>query len=149
MIVHHDQAVLMALLIRDKTADPLLKSMATDVILTQENQMGQMIGWLNLWGLPATGTQPPMAWMGHEVAGPMPGMATPMELARLATLTGTEADAEFLRLMSRHHQGAIPMAEFAAARSGVPAVRALARAIVTSQQAEIAAMEEMLEGALR
>ena len=146
MIAHHDQAVAMALLIRDRTADPLLKSLATDIILTQQNQIGQMLGWLNLWGLPATGTEPPMAWMDHVSTGRMPGMATPEELARLAELSGAEADAEFLRLMIRHHQGAIPMAETAAKRTGIPAVRALAQSIATSQQAEITAMEELLKG---
>jgi uncharacterized protein (DUF305 family) len=143
MIVHHDQAVRMALLIREKTADPLIASLATDIILTQENQMGQMLGWLNIWGLPATGRQPPMAWMGHPTTGLMPGMATADELAHLESLTGKEADAEFLRLMIRHHQGGILMAE-AAQGSRVPAVRDLAQAIVTAQQAEIAVMEEML-----
>jgi uncharacterized protein (DUF305 family) len=145
MIVHHDQAVRMALIIRDKTADPLVKSLATDVILTQENQMGQMLGWLTLWGLPATGTQPPMAWMGHPTDGLMPGMASPQELAHLESLSGPAADAELLRLMIRHHQGGILMAE-AASRSRIPAVRTLAASIVTSQQAEITVMEEMLEG---
>src|SRR5690242_5851457 len=64
MMVHHDQAVTMAMLIRDRTEDPVLRSVATDMVLTQQNQIGQMFGWLNVWGLPATGTQPAMTWMG-------------------------------------------------------------------------------------
>jgi len=144
MMVHHDQAVAMALLIRDRTADPAVKTLATDILLTQENQIGQMLGWLNVWGLPATGAQPPMAWMGHPVSGRMPGMATPEELAQLEHLSGNAADTEFLRLMIRHHQGGIPMAEEAIARSGNAQVRALATAIVAAQQSEITAMEDLL-----
>jgi uncharacterized protein (DUF305 family) len=144
MIVHHDQAVAMALSIRYRTADPRLKSLATDIILTQQNQIGQMLGWLNVWDLPATGSDPPMAWMGHPVTGRMPGMATPEELADLERLSGDAADAEFLRLMIRHHQAAIPMAEAALAQSDVGPVHDLAGSIIASQQIEIAAMEDLL-----
>jgi uncharacterized protein (DUF305 family) len=144
MMIHHDQAVAMALLIRDRTADPAAKTLATDILLTQENQIGQMLGWLNVWGLPATSAEPAMAWMGHPVSGRMPGMATPEELAHLEHLSGNAADTEFLRLMIRHHQGGIPMAEEAIARSGNAQVRALATAIVAAQQSEITAMEDLL-----
>mgnify|MGYP000250479449 CR=1 FL=1 len=158
MIVHHDQAVAMALLARDRTTDPAVQALATDILLTQQNQIGQMLGWLSVWGLPATGTEPPMAWMGAPPAstmpemasgsmtGTMPGMATAEEIAELASLTGEAADRLFLRLMIRHHQGAIPMAEMAMARSANPQVRTLATAIVAGQEAEITAMEAMLAG---
>src|SRR5215216_7678359 len=111
MIVHHDQAVTMALSIRDRTTDPAIKTLATDILLTQENQIGQMLGWLTVWGLSATGVEPAMAWMGHPTTGPMPGMATPEELKNLEGSSGDSADQLFLQLMIRHHQGAIPMAE--------------------------------------
>ena len=144
MMVHHDQAVAMALIIRDRTSDPRVKTLATDILLTQENQIGQMLGWLNVWSLPATSAEPPMAWMGHPMTGRMPGMASPEELAHLDQVSGIAADAEFLRLMIRHHQGGIPMAEEARERSGNTQVRALATAIVASQGAEITAMEDLL-----
>jgi uncharacterized protein (DUF305 family) len=145
MMVHHDQAVTMAMLIRDRTDDPVLRSVATDMLLTQQNQIGQMFGWLNVWGLPATGTQPAMAWMGHPTTGLMPGMATPEQIADLASLTGTEADIAFLNLMITHHQAAIPMAQFALDHSDVPAVRDLARQILAAQEIEIANMQTMLD----
>jgi uncharacterized protein (DUF305 family) len=145
MMVHHDQAVTMAMLIRDRTEDPVLRSMATDMVLTQQNQIGQMFGWLNVWGLPATGTEPAMAWMGHPTTGLMPGMATPQEIADLSSLSGTEADIAFLNLMIPHHQAAIPMAQFALDNSDVPAVRDLARQILAAQEIEIANMQTMLD----
>ncbi len=144
MMVHHDQAVAMALLIQDRTEDPILETMATDMVLTQQNQIGQMFGWLNLWGLPATGTEPAMAWMGHPTEGRMPGMASPEQIAELERLSGEEADIAFLRLMIPHHQSAIPMAQAALDGSGNAAVRALARQILTAQEVEIATMETML-----
>ena len=145
MMTHHDQAVTMALLIRDRTEDPVLRSVATDIILTQQNQIGQMFGWLNVWGLPATGTQPAMTWMGHPTTGLMPGMATPAQIGELASLTGTEADIAFLNLMIPHHQAAIPMAQYALDNSDVPAVRDLARQILAAQEVEIANMQTMLD----
>lgn len=145
MMVHHDQAVTMAMLIRDRTDDPVLRSMATDMVLTQQNQIGQMFGWLNVWGLPATGTQPAMTWMGHPTTGLMPGMATPQQIADLASLSGTEADIAFLNLMIPHHEAAIPMAQYALDHSDVPAVRDLARQILAAQEIEIANMQTMLD----
>src|SRR3712207_9186137 len=95
-----------------------------------------MQGWLALWGLPPTGGDT-MAWMasdgghtGHDPSaahgGLMPGMATESELARLRSLSGTAFDVEFLRLMTRHHQGGFGMAEYAAEQAAVPAVAGLA-----------------------
>lgn len=156
MIVHHDQAVAMALLAQERTTDPAIATLATDILLTQQNQIGQMLGWLNVWGLPATGIGAPMSWMAPAadagvdgmampMEGAMPGMATPEELEQLRALSGDDFDAEFLRLMIAHHRGAIPMAEAALVGSDVPAVRDLARSIVATQQAEIAAMTALLE----
>lgn len=145
MMVHHDQAVTTALLIRDRTDDPVLRAMATDMVMTQQNQIGQMFGWLNVWGLPATGPEPAMTWMGHPTTGLMPGMATPDQILDLAQLSGLDADIAFLQLMIPHHQAAIPMAQAALDGSNVPAVRDLARQILAAQEVEIANMQQMLE----
>jgi uncharacterized protein (DUF305 family) len=83
MMVHHAQAVEMAEIVRDRTEDPQIRILASDIALTQQAQIGQMQGWLEVWGLPLTGTQKPMAWMGSPMDGPMPGMATPEEIDRL------------------------------------------------------------------
>ena len=145
MSTHHEQAVEMALLIRDRTTDPQIKAIATDIVLTQTHQMGQMQGWLDVWGLAATGAEPPMAWMGHPSEGRMPGMASPEEIGRLSKLPGDEADREFLRLMIRHHGGGVPMAQAALEWSDDEVVRRLAGAMVQWQQREVRLMEEILE----
>lgn len=145
MSTHHEQAVEMALLVRDRTHDPAMRTLATDIVLTQTAQQGQMAGWLAVWGLPQTGDEPPMAWMGHSSDGRMPGMASPEEIARLAQLSGEDADREFLRLMIRHHEGGVPMAHAALERSDNEVVRTLAESIVTSQTIEVQSMQSMLE----
>lgn len=144
MSTHHRQAVEMAFLILDRSDDPKVKLLATDILSTQQHQVGQMFAWLDLWGLPQAGFAAPMAWMDHSTDAPMPGMASQNELRNLAALSGVEADREFLRLMIRHHQGGAPMAEALLERSDDDIVTRLARAIVASQTAEIETMVTML-----
>jgi uncharacterized protein (DUF305 family) len=144
MIVHHGQAVQMAEIIRDKTNSDAMRLLAADISLTQQGQIGIMQGWLQVWGLPISGEDPAMAWMGHPTDGLMPGMATPDEISRLSQLPPDRADVLFLRLMIAHHEAAIPMAEAILKRTDEPEVEHLARSIEKSQKAEIANMKAMV-----
>ncbi len=160
---HHLQAVEMANLALDRSTDPAVRGLAFDISATQTNQAGRMQGWLSLWALPPSDGEQ-MAWMtgagdgvsghgmsghgmsGHDMAddGLMPGMATEDELANLRSLSGQAFDVEFLRLMIRHHQGGLEMAQDAAAHAQEAAVRSLARAIAETQTAETNLMTGML-----
>jgi uncharacterized protein (DUF305 family) len=144
MADHHSQAVEMALIALGRTEDPAIRTLATDILLTQQAQIGMMRGWLDVWGLPATGWDPRMAWMGHAMEGPMPGMATREEIASLRDLPREEADRRFLKLMIRHHEGGVEMAQAGVELGEQPVVRGLAEAILRSQQAEVTAMEDLL-----
>jgi uncharacterized protein (DUF305 family) len=145
MMVHHAQAVEMARIVEGKTNDPEVRSLAADIALTQQAQIGQMQGWLDVWGLAPTGTEEPMAWMGHPTDGQMPGMATPQEIERLGELPPDNADELFLQLMIPHHQAAIPMARAVMERTDEPVVDAFAEKVVASQRAEVGNMQQMLE----
>jgi uncharacterized protein (DUF305 family) len=145
MMVHHAQAVEMAEIVRDKTQSDEIRIMASDMALTQQAQIGQMQGWLAVWGLPMASTEPAMSWMGHPTEGRMPGMATPEEINRLRNAPPEEADKLFLRLMIPHHQAAVPMAEAVIEETDRPEVEDLAGAIVASQRAEIKVMQDMLK----
>jgi uncharacterized protein (DUF305 family) len=145
MSVHHAQAVEMTEIVRDRTESEEIRIMATDVALTQQAQIGMMQGWLDVWGLSASGTEPAMAWMGRPTEGRMPGMASPEEINRLRDLPPEEADELFLRLLIEHHRAAIPMAEAVLDETDYPAVEELAGAIASSQRAEIETMQGMLE----
>ena len=68
MQTHHAQAVEMAFLVRDRTDDEEVRTVAYDIITSQQQQAGQMYGWLVQWGLDQTGSRPPMAWVGGEHA---------------------------------------------------------------------------------
>ncbi|MFH9293442.1 DUF305 domain-containing protein [Streptomyces sp. NPDC017520] len=75
MAVHHQQAVEMSFIVRDRTDDEDVRRLAYDIANTQANQRGMLLGWLDLWELPkvAPGGEQPMAWMagtgGHEHGG--------------------------------------------------------------------------------
>ena len=160
MQVHHAQAVEMSFLLRERSSDTVLRTIAYDIITSQQQQMGQMFAWLELWGLPQTGNGPSMVWVGHggHGGGPgnipsmnatkdglMPGMATPPELTRLGRLDGIPAERLWLRLMVRHHLGGVDMAKAVLARTERSEVRTLARAIIVAQQSEIDQMQQLLD----
>jgi uncharacterized protein (DUF305 family) len=150
MSVHHRQAVSMAGYTRDHTSDPAIKILAYDIETSQFNQVGQMQGWLDVWGLPPNNPNPQMAWMagsGHDhlsSTGLMPGMATTVQMAKLQTLTGKALDIYFLQLMLVHHQGGLPMAQWAAQHATTSYVRNSANHMAVSQSGEIIQMEQML-----
>jgi uncharacterized protein (DUF305 family) len=166
MAAHHAQAVDMAEIIRGRTTDPAVRTLATDIALTQTEQMGEMHGWLAGWGLSYGSTRPPMAWMDAEPGmgmhgdsgtagaqemhllpdGRMPGMATQAQVNRLRTLPPAAADRLFLQLMITHHRAGVEMAQLGADLAETPQVATLAASIVTAQQTEITQMRQMLSG---
>jgi uncharacterized protein (DUF305 family) len=144
MTMHHRQAVEMAFIIHARTDDPEMQALVYDIGTTQQGQVGIMTGWLELWDLPQTGSEPPMAWMGHPVEGRMPGMAAPEEIQQLDDLPIGEAEILFLNLMMTHHQAGVEMAQAYLDRGDDDNVTRLAQGIVASQQGEIALMQQML-----
>ncbi|MCY0937310.1 DUF305 domain-containing protein [Streptomyces sp. H34-S4] len=162
MAVHHQQAVEMSFIVRDRTKDEPVRSLAYDIANTQANQRGMLLGWLDLWGLPkAVADEPPMSWMGtqgaagmegHDMGGVvtkpgalMPGMATKEELAQLGSAEGRDAEVLYLRLMTDHHKGGVAMARGCATQCENPAERALAQGMVEAQQSELSLMADMLK----
>jgi uncharacterized protein (DUF305 family) len=156
MSVHHRQAVQMAGLARDRSTDPAIRSLAFDIETNQLEQVGMMQGWLSLWNQAPLPTGRYMTWMPNEsmpgmpgmsgAAGmtSMPGMASPPELDRLRAAQGTQLDVLFLQLMLRHHQGGVPMANYAAQHAETAQVRNLAQKIVIAQSSEAEYMTQLL-----
>ncbi|MFC8204530.1 DUF305 domain-containing protein [[Kitasatospora] papulosa] len=149
MSVHHQQAVEMAFLVRDRTDDEDVRRLAYDIINTQANQRGMMLGWLESWDWPKSSDRPPMEWMGHPVTPSdgslMPGMATDTELDRLRAADGKDAEVLFLRLMTVHHRAGADMARAAADAAGTDEIRSLAAGMARAQESEISLMADMLK----
>ncbi|RPE44475.1 uncharacterized protein (DUF305 family) [Streptomyces sp. Ag109_O5-1] len=151
MAVHHQQAVEMSYIIRDRTTDTEVRRLAYDIAQTQANQRGMLLGWLDLWDLPKVSAKPPMSWMGmgdmpeRGDGSLMPGMATDTELKKLGTLNGKQAEIFYLQLMTDHHKGGIHMAEGCVSKCTVEVEKNLAQGMVDAQQSELATMKQMLK----
>jgi uncharacterized protein (DUF305 family) len=151
MAVHHQQAVEMSYIVRDRTKNEEVRRLAYDIAQTQANQRGMLLGWLDLWGLPKVSADPPMTWMGMgdmasgKDGALMPGMATNTELRKLGELSGKQAEILYLQLMTDHHRGGIHMAEGCVAKCTVGVEKKLAQGMVDAQQSEIALMADMLK----
>ena len=162
MQTHHLQAVEMSMMVRDLSGDSEIRLLAYDIARTQQQQAGQMNGWLNVWGVPQAAPEPAMTWMtrpaldgsahGHGVCDasanrpgdPMPGLATNKQMADLEDLVGVDAEVDYLELMIAHHRGGVAMAEAVLDRSDNRVVTALARGMVAAQLSEIGYMQDLL-----
>jgi uncharacterized protein (DUF305 family) len=113
-------------------------------------EIGQLQGYLDAWNKPRLPSGPPMSWMPHDgrmampMDVPMPGMATQDELNRMQKLSGAALSTTFLQFMVRHHQGGLPMENYAATHAGLPQIRALAQRMVFTQTDEIQRMATFL-----
>ena len=151
MAVHHQQAVEMSYIVRDRTKNAEVRRLAYDIAQTQANQRGMLLGWLDLWALPKVSADPPMTWMGMgdmasgKDGALMPGMATNSEMTKLGTLSGKQAEIFYLQLMTDHHKGGIHMAEGCVAKCTVGVEKRLAQGMVEAQQSEIDLMAGMLK----
>lgn len=157
MVMHHQQAVLMATLALDR-ATPAVRGIARSILTSQSQEMGMMRGWLQVWGAPLVAATP-MAWMAqHKPATdamhtlptqtsqppPMPGMASTDELARLWRARGPAFDVLFMQLMTRHHEGGILMAHRAEQGAHLQYVRDAARGMLFEQAQETSMMSAQL-----
>jgi uncharacterized protein (DUF305 family) len=141
MTVHHREAVEMAGLAATRAADAEVKALAAKIKAAQQPEISTMTGWLGAWGQPAPEPGMAMPAMGH---GAMPGAMSAADMTKLAAAEGAAFDKQFLTMMIAHHEGAVTMAQDELKDGSNTDAKALARKIVTDQQAEIATMRSLL-----
>ncbi|GAA3444342.1 DUF305 domain-containing protein [Planomonospora venezuelensis] len=129
MIVHHRQALDMALLAPSRARSAELKGLASRIKDTQGPEIQFMTSWLQ-----EQGQRPHGHHTAHEG---MPGMATPEQMGALKAAAGTEFDRLFLQLMIAHHQGAITMSERVFTGGSHIRIQELAGDVTATQSAEI------------
>ena len=163
MIVHHQGAVEMADLAPSRAANQDVKDLAAKIKAAQAPEIEQMQTWLTAWGaaMPtstaASTTDDGMGGMDHggmsgmgkegemSTGMAMPGMMSDAQMQELTDATGADFDRLFVELMIVHHQGAIEMSDTEIAEGSNPSALALAESIKTSQTAEIAEMQQLLQ----
>ncbi len=152
MIVHHNQAVVMAALAPSRTNHPQLLTVAGRITASQNDEMKFMRDWLTERRAPVTMTamdHAAMAMPGHAMnhSGPaMKGMATPAQLAALSAANGTAFGRQFLDLMIAHHRGAVDMVEALTKLPGTafdPVLYQFVNDVSNEQTAEIKKMDSL------
>lgn len=141
MIPHHQQAVEMSETLLAKDDIPQnVADFAQGVIDAQGPEIDRMNAMLEAWG------QEPMGDMGDMGGhGGMSGMMSEDDMQQLEDATGTEAAKLYLEQMTRHHEGAVEMAEQQVADGQNPQAKALAEQVIEDQEAEIQEMKTMLD----
>ena len=143
MLVHHQQAVDMAALVKSRTNNPNIVAMAGRIDASQADEMKFMRTWLGGRGEPLS--MPGMERMHHL----MKGMASADQMAQLANSRGTAFDRMFLELMIPHHKGALDMVEDLLKLQGTaydPAMFQFTSDVTSDQKAEIDRMNKVLAG---
>ncbi|GAB7032445.1 DUF305 domain-containing protein [Streptomyces sp. NPDC021749] len=162
MIPHHRQAVAMADLAATRAGSADVKALAAAVKKAQGPEITKMSGWLKSWGekvpqdhdmagmhggthgMDGMDGMDGMPGMGHGGGRPMPGMMSAEEMATMKNATGKAFDTLFLKLMVKHHQGAVAMAGTERKQGAYGPAKKLAADIITAQNAEIATMRKLL-----
>ncbi|WP_045821333.1 DUF305 domain-containing protein [Williamsia herbipolensis] len=144
MIPHHRQAVEMAQMVPGRSTDPEVAGLARQIAAAQQPEIDQLTTRLRSWGEPVpTGTGHTMPKSGDMS---MSGMMSDADMSELRSLSGRAFDQRWLTMMIDHHSGAITMARTEVDTGLDDDSIALARSIISSQQAELTRMRAMLAG---
>lgn len=135
MIVHHQQALDMAILAPNRAESAKLKSLASRI----KDSQGPEIQWMRTW-LQQQGQRVPDHHAAHDG---MPGMATPEQMEQLRAASGQAFDRLFLELMIKHHEGAIEMSTEVLKGGSHLRIEELANDVGVTQLSEIRRMREM------
>ena len=96
MSTHHNQAIGMASTYLANGTDPLLRQIASEILVYQASEIGVMGEYLGRWSQSGTETDRAMEWMEMSVPrDEMAGLATKDELAQLAAWRGADLDQLF------------------------------------------------------
>lgn len=145
MIMHHQQAVEMAKLVKDRTNTEELTTIAGRIESSQADEIAFMQTWLKERGEPLA--DPAMQGHAEHMHHMMKGMASPDDLKALAAAKGADFDRQFLTLMIAHHDGALDMVEKLLDEEGTAADPVLFQFIGDvegEQKTEIGRMDKLL-----
>ena len=150
MITHHQQAIDMAALVKDRTNRQEVIAVARRIDASQADEMKFMKTWLRERGQSEPDAH--AAHMMHATAAggadhDVPGMATPEQMAAMAAAKGLAFDRMFLERMIAHHEGAVTMANKLLDRPGSaydPVLFEFVNEVINDQKAEIKRMNALV-----
>lgn len=129
MIPHHESAIAMAELAKQKATHEEVKTLANDIITGQTDEIKQMREWYKDWYR----TDVPTVGSDHMWGGGM--MNDHSDTTELTN--ATDFDKAFLEEMIPHHQMAVMMANMLKISTNRPEMQKLADNIIAAQTKEI------------
>lgn len=152
MLQHHAQALSMVDLTIDRPLDPEVQQLAEQIRDAQAPEIETFTDWLTDWDEEVPETVRDHSNAGHDMDDMdesmndenMPGMMTSDDMEALEDASDTDFQTMWLEMMVEHHEGAVAMAKAEQGDGQYKDAVDLAGSIVTSQTAEIEAMEGLL-----
>lgn len=134
MTAHHAQGIALARIAAERAQDPHLRKLAMLMVASQtgENRI------FETWWLSWFDTEMPDCSSDERAA--MPGFLTQAEMRQVKAAPADQFDTLFVETMSKHHAGAVRMADQMWHSAGDLRLRVMAHAIRHEQQGEIALM---------
>lgn len=147
MISDRKQAIELLKLVPERSTNPELAALASQISAVQEPEINIMKVFLVQWNENPEAGGDSADGEDHPGPGPaLPGMVDAATMAKLESLRGEEFDTLWLKSMISHHQGAVEIANAEIANGTNVDARAMAKTMVSTQNAEIERMKQMLEG---
>ena len=134
MSTHHEQGILLAWVAAEKAVDPHLRAISKLMIASQKGEAAILAHWWARW------FAEPMQVCSVQERASMPGLLDSSEIDRLRSTETPSFDRHFIDLMTKHHKGAVAMADSQLRNGSDPRLRIMAHAIRHEQQGEIALM---------
>ncbi|MCK1735652.1 DUF305 domain-containing protein [Bradyrhizobium sp. 138] len=134
MTAHHAQGIELARIAVGRARDPHLKKLAMLMIASQSGENRIFENWWLSW------FDTDMPDCSTEERAAMPGFLTAAEMREVKAAPPDQFDTIFVEMMSKHHRGAVRMADQMLHSQGDPRLRIMAHAIRHEQQGEIALM---------
>lgn len=164
MNLHHDQALTLSQIMQSKLGGApvtprlvAIGSLARSIEVSQRLEIGIFRGWLMQWERELIPRKVNMDWMlpganpdelafisrCRALGGGMEGMASMDEINALSQSNLEEASEQFLKLMQKHHEAALPMLAYASRHASSAPVRQLALAMWSDQRKELLMIQRL------
>jgi len=139
MIPHHEQAIVMADMVKRGYVSDAVADLADGIRAAQTPEINVMRDLLAEWGKEEDSHAMHMS-DDHS----MHGMMSQNDLDALDMMSGPEFERMWLEMMIEHHEGAVTMSQQVLSDGRDPRVQALADAIIAAQRDEISRMKALL-----
>jgi uncharacterized protein (DUF305 family) len=131
MVAHHQLGMTMVESAVLRSDDVRLRKLVFEMQSYHGHELHQLSSHLQKWNI--------------DEAKVFPGFIEPIRLEKIDQLTGTAYDKAWIFAMIEHHEGAVLIGKNQLFGGKVPDLIALAKKVVTTQEAEIAEMKKILE----